>query len=356
MVKPLAFGLVAVAAAAAVAVGGVAAAAGNENKGKVVRVIDGDTLVIDHDHREDTVRLLNIDTPETKDPDAPVECLGPEATEYLQELLPAGSTVTLDFDVEREDKYGRTLAAVFADGELVNADIARQGLGDAVYFAPNQKYLAEVETAQAEARSAGRGLYDSSAGCTVPAQVSQAVEEVSETAAAPAGTTSAKAGAAAGSVAAAVSAAKKLKKALKSGAGVLWRSLAASDTEVLNRRLDDAVRTGEARYEQLKVEQAKRHAAEQEAAEKKAEARRKAAAEKAARQRAAAAKRAAAEAAAQAAAASEAAQAAAAAEAARQAEAEQSQQQQYQAPADPYPGYTGPRCYAPGGKTWKPCP
>src|SRR5699024_4494525 len=61
---------------------------GGDGHGEVVRVIDGDTLVALVGGEETTIRLLNVDTPETKDPDEPVQCLGPEATEFLTERLP----------------------------------------------------------------------------------------------------------------------------------------------------------------------------------------------------------------------------------------------------------------------------
>lgn len=79
----------------------------------VVRVVDGDTVVVRKDGQEETVRLLNIDTPETKHPNKAVQCLGPEATQALETLLRPGDDVVLRYDLERTDKYGRTLAGVF---------------------------------------------------------------------------------------------------------------------------------------------------------------------------------------------------------------------------------------------------
>ena len=69
------------AAAAVVIVTGslVAAAAANADSGTVVRVIDGDTVIVSINNLDQTVRLLNVNTPETKDPSKPTECLGPEA-------------------------------------------------------------------------------------------------------------------------------------------------------------------------------------------------------------------------------------------------------------------------------------
>ena len=141
--------------------------------GTVVRVVDGDTLVAVIAGEETTVRLLNIDTPETKHPDLPVQCLGPEATEFLAERLPAGTEIELEYDEERLDRYDRTLAGVYESGSLVNAEIAAEGLGVPVYFEPNDRFLPEVEEAAATAEAEGLGLFSAAIECTVPAQIKQ---------------------------------------------------------------------------------------------------------------------------------------------------------------------------------------
>src|SRR5699024_1114371 len=76
----------------------------------VVRVVDGDTIVVDLAGVEERVRLLNIDTPETVHPHQDTECGGPEATEQINELLEPGGMVVLEFDEERRDQYDRLLA------------------------------------------------------------------------------------------------------------------------------------------------------------------------------------------------------------------------------------------------------
>ena len=153
-------------------------------EGTVVRVIDGDTLVAVVAGEETTIRLLNIDTPETKHPDLPVQCLGPEATDFLAERLPAGTEIELEYDEERLDRYDRTLAGVYESGSLVNAEIAAEGLGVPVYFEPNDRFLPEVEEAAATAQSEGLGLFSAATECTVPAQVESlgaAADEIPQT-------------------------------------------------------------------------------------------------------------------------------------------------------------------------------
>lgn len=172
---------------AAVTVGAAAWGAvvsGDDRRGEVVRVVDGDTLIALVDGEETTIRLLNIDTPETKDPDEAVQCLGPEAAEFLADRLPAGTEIELDYDEERLDRYDRTLAAVYESESLINAEIAAAGLGVPVYFAPNDRFLPEVEDAARSAQSDGSGLYSSQVECALPAQLaaqSTAVEAIPAT-------------------------------------------------------------------------------------------------------------------------------------------------------------------------------
>ena len=132
---------------------------GPGDAGVVTRVVDGDTLDVRYDGREHRVRLLNVDAPESVRPDHPVECLGPEAAAFLGELTPVGSEVRLEFDVERQDRFGRELAAVYAGDVLVNAELARAGLGTVVLFEPNDRYYDDVADAEREARRAGVGLH-----------------------------------------------------------------------------------------------------------------------------------------------------------------------------------------------------
>ena len=145
----------------------------------VDRVIDGDTIDVQLNGAIERVRLLNIDTPETKDPNEIVECLGPEATEYAEQLLAPGTVVGLEYDQERTDSYGRTLVGVFLeDGRLANAEIARQGLATPLLIEPNDKFVPPVEEAFAQAEHKGIGLLDPAIGCTLPTQLEEATEAV----------------------------------------------------------------------------------------------------------------------------------------------------------------------------------
>ena len=134
--------------------------------GQVVRVVDGDTLDVALAGVEERVRLIGIDTPETSDPRSPVECFGEEASRHLAALVPPGTAVRLERDVEARDRYGRLLAYLHraSDGLFVNQAMARAGMAAAVTYPPNEARTDEVVAATAEARAAGRGLWGACGG------------------------------------------------------------------------------------------------------------------------------------------------------------------------------------------------
>ena len=132
----------------------------------VERVVDGDTIDVEIAGREERVRLIGIDTPETKRPDTPVECWGPEASERTASLLPRGTPVRLERDVVGRDDYGRLLAYVHRadDGLFVNDDLVRGGFAVPLTIEPNSTYAARfVESARA-AEAADLGLWGACGG------------------------------------------------------------------------------------------------------------------------------------------------------------------------------------------------
>jgi len=122
----------------------------------VTRVIDGDTIVVEG---TGTVRLIGVDTPETVDPRRPVRYFGKEASDFTKQRA-TGRQVRLEFDQDRTDRYGRTLAYVYLQPEnlLLNAEINRQGYGFAYTQFPF-RMMAQFRTLEREAREAGRGLW-----------------------------------------------------------------------------------------------------------------------------------------------------------------------------------------------------
>ena len=124
----------------------------------VESVTDGDTIRVTGGVR---VRLIGIDTPETVDPRTSVQCFGPEASARMKATLPTGTRVRLVYDVERLDRYGRTLAYVYraSDGDFVNAAMVRDGYASAYTVPPNVAHADEFVALQREARDANRGLW-----------------------------------------------------------------------------------------------------------------------------------------------------------------------------------------------------
>ena len=135
---------------------------------RVTHVVDGDTIdVTMPDGAEESVRYIGIDTPETVKPDTPVQCGGPEAHEANERLV-GGRTVTLRFDAERRDIYGRLLAYVYLPGAgpgghplFVNAELVRRGLARTLTIPPNDSFASLFARLAARAGAAGRGLWGS---------------------------------------------------------------------------------------------------------------------------------------------------------------------------------------------------
>lgn len=136
----------------------------------VVRVVDGDTLVVDVGGRHEDVRLIGIDTPETVAPERPVECFGAEASDRLAELLPAGTAIRLERDVEPRDRYDRLLAYVFRsdDGLFVNLSQVEGGFAEAREYPPNTARRPELDAAERSARAAGAGLWGTCGDADTP--------------------------------------------------------------------------------------------------------------------------------------------------------------------------------------------
>lgn len=136
----------------------------------VVRVVDGDTIVVALGEAAETVRLIGIDTPESVARDRPDECFGAEASHRLAELLPPGTAVLLTRDVEPRDLYDRLLAYVHRpdDGLFVNAAQVAGGYAEAKDYPPNTTHRADFERAERAARRAGLGLWSACGGPDVP--------------------------------------------------------------------------------------------------------------------------------------------------------------------------------------------
>lgn len=166
---------VAVGAAAVIVVGGVAVAgAASTDAATVTAITDGHSIDVLIDADEQPVRLLNVVAPELD------TCLAADARDFLEGRIPPGTEVDLEYDTDRHDARGRVLAGVFDGGALINAELARAGLGVAVQMDPNERFYDEVAEAQHEAEEAGRGLWSDEIACTLPAQVREYGELVAQ--------------------------------------------------------------------------------------------------------------------------------------------------------------------------------
>ena len=126
----------------------------------VSEVIDGDTIRISTGGSEQKVRLIGVDTPETKNPSKPVECYGPEASAYLSSRL-TGRYVSLEADQSQgdADAYGRLLRFVWLDGENINLSIIKGGFGREYTFNLPYKYQRNFLEAENSAKSTHSGLW-----------------------------------------------------------------------------------------------------------------------------------------------------------------------------------------------------
>ena len=142
----------------------------------VLDVVDGDTVVLASDGGRRSVRLIGIDTPELAHPVRGREPFGPEASAFTSSLLPRGTEVWVELDVEVEDAYGRLLAYLYRadpegdwriDGQpaiMVNEAIARAGYARVLTVAPNGVHADRFEAAVADAQAEGRGMFARGAG------------------------------------------------------------------------------------------------------------------------------------------------------------------------------------------------
>jgi micrococcal nuclease len=125
---------------------------------RVTAAVDGDTIDVIVAGRNERVRLLGVDTPETVDPDRPVGCYGPEAAAFTRQRL-EGRAVRLRFDRERRDRFGRLLAYVDVDGRRFNDELLAGGYARLLVIPPNGRHARAMLDQELQARSAGRGLW-----------------------------------------------------------------------------------------------------------------------------------------------------------------------------------------------------
>ncbi|WP_018705778.1 thermonuclease family protein [Siminovitchia fordii] len=127
-------------------------------KVKVTRVVDGDTIEVDLNGKSEKVRMILVDTPETKHPRLGVQPFGPEASKFTTKTL-ENQMVTLELGTQERDKYGRLLAYVWIEDKLFNNMLLEKGFARVAVYPPNTKYLDEFEATQEKAKKKGIGIW-----------------------------------------------------------------------------------------------------------------------------------------------------------------------------------------------------
>ena len=130
---------------------------------RVIRVVDGDTVEVTRQGRSLTLRLIGIDTPETVHPTEPVQCFGPQASQFATRNL-LGEPVTLEYDQSqgRLDYYGRTLGYVWTTAgrpTLFNGQVVKRGFGYEYTYDDPYAWQAEFRRAETRAQQGNRGLW-----------------------------------------------------------------------------------------------------------------------------------------------------------------------------------------------------
>lgn len=122
--------------------------------GTVVNIVDGDTIDLESGVR---IRLLLVDTPETTG--GKTDCYGPEARAFTTSNLD-GKQVSLQYDTECKDRFGRTLAYVTVEGKEINTLLVKNGYACTLYIAPDgTARKVEFEDLEAEAKTNRTGLW-----------------------------------------------------------------------------------------------------------------------------------------------------------------------------------------------------
>lgn len=126
----------------------------------VSEVVDGDTFKIESGG---IIRMIGIDTPETKDPRRPVGCFGKEASNETKKLI-EGKVIILQKDISETDKYNRLLRYVFLpleNGQIlfINDYLVRSGFALVLTYPPDVKYNEQLRQAETAAKESKLGLW-----------------------------------------------------------------------------------------------------------------------------------------------------------------------------------------------------
>jgi len=142
-------------------------------KAQILTIVDGDTVKVIYHNKEENIRLIGIDTPETrpnkkaikdaqrsKSDIETITSQGREAKNFVKRLVKPGDLLGIEFDIQTRDKYGRLLAYLYlSSGKMLNEEIIKAGYAHLMTIPPNLKYQNRFSMAYREARENHRGLW-----------------------------------------------------------------------------------------------------------------------------------------------------------------------------------------------------
>ena len=136
--------------------------AGERQKVKFSKCVDGDTVKIILDEEEKTVRMLAVDTPESVHPTKGIEFYGKEASTYTCDVFTNAKKIEIEYDdaSDKEDKYGRILVWLFVDGNLFQDLLIQGGYAEVAYLYGDYKYTSLLKDHQVIAESKKLGIWD----------------------------------------------------------------------------------------------------------------------------------------------------------------------------------------------------
>ncbi|MEG1066461.1 MAG: thermonuclease family protein [Erysipelotrichaceae bacterium] len=132
----------------------------NNNVVTLNKCVDGDTAKFNINGKEETVRFLAVDTPETKKPNTEVQPYGPEASEYTCKRLNEAKEIRIEYENSNSvDKYGRKLGWIFIDNSLLQKELVEEGLAKVAYIYDDYKYTDEIKVYEDKAIKANKGIW-----------------------------------------------------------------------------------------------------------------------------------------------------------------------------------------------------
>lgn len=138
----------------------VAEAYGHKYNVSYVNSVDGDTVKVKKNGKVITLRLLLVDTPETKHPKLGVQPYGKEASNKTKNLVSRGQKLSIEYDKgAKTDKYGRHLVYLYSNGKSVQKELLGSGLARVGYVYSQKQYLNEYKRVENKAKSSKKGIW-----------------------------------------------------------------------------------------------------------------------------------------------------------------------------------------------------